>query len=57
LKIWKNNKNGLLYLIAKVSPPKFTGSWYEAIPYLHSIEVNHNKKRINLDDFTLVGQR
>lgn len=36
MKIFRFKKNSMLYTITHVRPPKMTGSWYEAEPYLWS---------------------
>lgn len=33
--LFRNKKNKKLYIIEYVSPPKYTGSWYEAKPWRH----------------------
>ena len=44
-------KNGLLYTLAIVSPPKYTGSWLEAKPYRHAVTI---KKPVR-EDFVAVA--
>lgn len=54
MQIYKNKKDNKLYLIYKVSPPRYTGSWYEAVP----CGWNGEKKKHNtINDFVVVGQR
>lgn len=33
--LFRNKANGKLYTVEHVSPPKYTGSWYEAKPWRH----------------------
>lgn len=46
------HKNGLLYTLAIVSPPKYTGSWLEAKPYRHDVTI---KKPLQ-QDFVAVAE-
>ena len=53
--IFRHKKNGLLYTIELVTPPRFTGSWYEAQPYNHSTLAYPRKKHADLADFQAVA--
>jgi hypothetical protein len=52
--IYKYKKNGLMYLLYIVTPPKILGRYLKAEPYLHNTEIS---KDINLEDFVEVGTR
>jgi kynurenine formamidase len=51
--IFRHRKSGILYSIARVSPPKHTGSWHEATPYFQ----NQGKtiKNAKLKDFVVIA--
>jgi len=54
MKIFRNKKNGKLYLI------EWIGRWiqeYRAIPYNHKTPVYPRKKNVSLDEFTLVAEK
>ena len=51
--IWRHKKSGQLYTIAHVKPPKYTGSWHNAMPYKHDGKV---LKDIKMEDFERVAE-
>jgi len=53
--IFRHNTNGLLYTIAWVNPPSYTGSWYEATPYNHNTLAYPRKKHVGLSAFTAIS--
>jgi hypothetical protein len=59
--LFRYKRNGLLYTIERVSPPRVTGEWYEAIPYRHTVAIglrggNQFKSNMSLSDFEEVAQ-
>ena len=54
MKIYKSKLDNKLYTIQLVSPPKYTGSWYDAVPYQHLGKI---QQKINLKDYVQVSQR
>ena len=58
MKIFRNKKDGKLYLIYKVSPPKVLGKWYEAEPYNHSgIKIKFSDEKDIEKKFVLVSEK
>ena len=56
--IFRHNQNNKLYTIAWCTPPRYTGGWYEAIPYNHNTFLSRNGKftaKMSLSDFTAVS--
>jgi hypothetical protein len=52
--------NGLLYTIERVSPRQMTGSWHEAMPYRHNVNIGVRngqrfKANMTLNDFVEVA--
>lgn len=45
--IFRNKKDKLLYVIYKVTPRMYTGSWFEAEGFGHDNKIKH----CNLDHF------
>ena len=56
MKIFRRKKDKKLYLVYYVSPMKYTGRWYEAVPYLWNgkivTRINNFEK-----EFVLVAKR
>lgn len=58
--LFRYKKNGLLYTIERVSPPRVLGFWYVAVPYRHSVAIglrggNRFKSNMSLSDFEEVA--
>jgi len=49
MKLYRYKRNGQLYLLYKVNPPRQTGSYYEAVGYSHHDVI----KNVKLKDFVL----
>ena len=43
--IFRYRKNGLLYTLYRVSPPKMIGRWYEAYPYQHDVFIGKKNSK------------
>ncbi len=48
-KVYKNKKDGNLYVLYYVSPPKYLGSWYEAHPLRGGPAKKITQKQIDTD--------
>ena len=61
--IFRHNQNKLLYTISWCTPRRYTGGWYEAIPYKHDTWLGRKGRKgafttkMSLSDFTAVSER
>lgn len=58
--VFRYKRNGMLYLLARVSPSKVTGSWMEAVPFNHTQTIglrggNKFKSNMSIEDFEAVS--
>ena len=51
--LFRSKLNRELYLLYWVSPPKYTGSWLEAVPYKHDRQI---KRAGDMSRFEVVSE-
>lgn len=55
--IFRNIKDGELYCLFKVSPPKVTGSWIEAENFFTKEKRKLNNSSFKQEDFIAIAHR
>ena len=53
--IFRNIRDGFLYTIVEVSPPKYTGKWLEATPLFPN--KGKEMKYIDMGDFVKIAEK
>lgn len=48
MKIYRYKKNGLLYILYRVTPQRWMGRWYEAHPFNHNVKIGNQRPGFQL---------